>query len=54
MLFRSRLLVTGEQERDYSATQATVGTRTVTPILEVPQSIQVVPESVIEDRKSVV
>ena len=47
-----RLLVTGEQERDYSATQATVGTRTVTPILEVPQSIQVVPESVIEDQNA--
>ncbi|MDV3348998.1 TonB-dependent siderophore receptor [Leptothoe sp. LEGE 181152] len=47
-----RLLVTGEQEQDYGATQATVGTRTVTPILEVPQSIQVVPEPVLEDQNA--
>jgi iron complex outermembrane receptor protein len=44
------LLVTGEQD-SYSVPDATAGTRTDTPIRDIPFSIQVVPEQVLEDRK---
>ncbi len=44
------LTVTGRQD-GYSAPNATTGTRTDTPILDIPQSIQVVPQRVIEDQQ---
>ncbi|MCX7596395.1 MAG: TonB-dependent siderophore receptor, partial [Fischerella sp.] len=44
------LVVTGEQDA-YSVPNATTGTRTDTPILDIPQSIQVVPRKVIEDQQ---
>lgn len=44
------ILVTGEQETGYSVPSATTGTRTDTPIRDIPQSIQVVPRQVIEDQ----
>jgi len=47
-----RLVVTGEQapEEGYRVPNATTGTRTNTRILDVPQAIQVVPETVLEDQ----
>jgi len=44
------IVVTGQQET-YRVTEATTGTRTDTPIRDVPQSIQVVPQQVLEDRR---
>ncbi len=43
-------VVTGLQNQGYNPDNATVGTRTDTPIRDVPQSIQVVPRQVIEDQ----
>ena len=42
-----------EPESGYSVPSATTGTRTDTPIRDIPQSIQVVPRRVIEDRQVV-
>ncbi|MDZ8227264.1 TonB-dependent siderophore receptor [Nostoc sp. ChiVER01] len=44
------LVVTGEQD-GYNASNATTGTRTDTRIFDIPQSVQVVPEKVIEDQQ---
>ena len=44
------VLVTGEQETaGYSVPDASTATRTDTPIRDIPQSIQVVPQQVLED-----
>ncbi|MDZ7960264.1 MAG: TonB-dependent siderophore receptor [Aulosira sp. DedQUE10] len=43
------LVVTGEQD-GYRVQEATTGTRTETPIRDIPQSIQVVPRQVFEDQ----
>ncbi|WP_138500709.1 TonB-dependent siderophore receptor [Nostoc sp. PA-18-2419] len=45
------LVVTGEQD-GYSVPNANVGTRTDTPLRDIPQSIQVVPQQVIEDQQA--
>jgi iron complex outermembrane receptor protein len=46
------LIVTAEAaEEDYTVEAATTATRTETPIEDIPQSIQVVPEQVIEDQR---
>ena len=46
------VIATGEAEDDdYNFTDASVGTRTDTPTRDVPQSIQVVPQEVIEDQQ---
>ena len=46
------IVVTGErEERGYRALNATSATRTDTPIRDIPQSIQVVPQQVLEDRQ---
>lgn len=45
------ILVTGEQETGYRVTNATTGTRTDTPLRDIPQSIQVVPRQVLEDQQ---
>jgi len=46
-----QVVVTGEQdEAPYRAIDTTTATRTDTPILEVPQSIQIVPREVLEDQ----
>lgn len=45
------VIVTGEEDDDYNVTDASVGTRTDTPLQNVPQSIQVVPQEVIEDQQ---
>ncbi|NEO26181.1 MAG: TonB-dependent siderophore receptor, partial [Kamptonema sp. SIO4C4] len=45
------LIVTATAD-DYQVDNVTTGTRTDTPILDVPQSIQAVPEQVIEDQQA--
>ncbi|MEA5605705.1 TonB-dependent siderophore receptor [Nostoc sp. UHCC 0252] len=44
------LVVTGEQD-GYRVQDATTATRTDTPLRDIPQSIQVIPRQVLEDRK---
>lgn len=44
------ILVTGERESDYSVPDASVGTRTDTPLGDIPQSIKVIPQQVLEDQ----
>jgi iron complex outermembrane receptor protein len=44
------LVVTGEQD-GYNVPNATTGTRTDTPLRDIPQSIQVIPEQVLRDRQ---
>lgn len=47
-----QLTVTGEQiEDDYFVPNASTATRTDTPILEVPASIQVIPRQILEDQQ---
>lgn len=45
------IVVTGEREDDYYAPNASTATRTDTPILEIPQAIQVIPQQVLEDQQ---
>jgi len=45
------ILVTGEQEDGYLVPNASTATRTNTPILEIPQSIQVIPRQVLEEQQ---
>ena len=45
------VLVTGEREAGYSVPNAATATRTDTPLRDIPQSIQVVPQQVIEDQQ---
>ncbi|MCC5635083.1 TonB-dependent siderophore receptor [Nostoc sp. CHAB 5844] len=45
------LVVTGDRDDDYNALNATTGTRTDTPLRDIPQSIQVIPQKVIEDQQ---
>ncbi|WP_430688308.1 TonB-dependent siderophore receptor [Leptolyngbya sp. AN03gr2] len=44
------ITVTGEGQRGYRVPNASTATRTDTPIRDIPQSIQVVPQEVIRDR----
>ncbi|QYO62236.1 TonB-dependent siderophore receptor [Leptolyngbya sp. 7M] len=46
-----QVVVTGEQDEGYNPSSATTATRTDTPLRDIPQSIQVVPRQVIEDRQ---
>lgn len=47
------ILVIREQQRPYVAPNATTGTRTDTPLRDVPQSVQVIPPQVIRDQQVV-
>ncbi|HBB30628.1 MAG TPA: TonB-dependent siderophore receptor [Cyanobacteria bacterium UBA8803] len=47
------IVVTGEQEDGYQTPDATTATRTDTPLRDIPQSIQVVPEQVLDDQQVV-
>ena len=47
------IVVTGEQETGYSVPNATTATKTDTPLRDIPQSIQVIPRQVLEDRQIV-
>jgi iron complex outermembrane recepter protein len=44
------LVVTGEQDAEYRPSTATTATKTDTPLRDIPQSIQVVPNQVIKDQ----
>lgn len=48
------VIATGEAEteEDYTVEEATTATRTDTPLKDIPQSIQVVPQQVIEDQQA--
>lgn len=46
-----QVVVTGEQDEGYNPSSASVGTRTDTPLRDIPQSIQVIPQQVLEDRQ---
>lgn len=46
-----QVVVTGEQEEGYVVDNATTATRTDTPLRDVPQSITVIPQQVIEDQQ---
>ena len=49
-----RIFVTGENEADaYYIPEANTGTLTPTPILEIPQSVQVIPRQVLEDQQAI-
>ena len=45
------IVVTGRQQTRYAAPSATTATRTDTPLRDVPQSIQVIPQQVLEDQQ---
>ncbi|WP_289500650.1 TonB-dependent siderophore receptor [Gloeocapsopsis sp. IPPAS B-1203] len=45
------IVVTGEQEEGYQVPDTSVGTRTDTPLRDIPQSIQVVPQQVLRDQQ---
>ncbi|MDV2998232.1 MAG: Vitamin B12 transporter BtuB [Chroococcidiopsis sp. SAG 2025] len=47
---QEEIVVTGEQDEGYNPSNATTATRTDTPLRDIPQSIQVVPRQVLEDR----
>lgn len=46
-----QVVVTGEQEEGYIIEDATTATRTDTPLRDIPQSIQVIPQQVLEDQQ---
>ncbi|QYO63277.1 TonB-dependent receptor plug domain-containing protein [Leptolyngbya sp. 7M] len=46
-----QVVVTGEQEEGYYVPNTSLGTRTDTPLRDIPQSIQIVPRQVLEDRQ---
>lgn len=46
-----RIVVTGEEGSRYVVPNATTGTRTDTPLRDIPQSIQVIPREVLEDQQ---
>ncbi|NEQ20626.1 MAG: TonB-dependent siderophore receptor [Microcoleus sp. SIO2G3] len=47
-----QVVVTGEQDEGYNPSSATTATRTDTPLRDIPQSIQVIPQPVIEDQNA--
>jgi iron complex outermembrane receptor protein len=44
------LVVTGEQDEGYRVPNTSVGTRTDTPLRDIPQSIQIIPQEVLRDQ----
>lgn len=48
-----QLVVTGEQDEDYNPSDSSTATGTDTPLRDIPLSIQVIPQEVIEDRNVV-
>lgn len=48
-----QVIVTGAQEEGYVVEDATTATRTDTPLRDIPQSIQIVPQQVIEDQAAI-
>ena len=47
-----QVVVTGEGDEGYNPSSASTATRTDTPLRDIPQSIQIVPREVIEDRNT--
>ncbi|MGD1951893.1 MAG: TonB-dependent siderophore receptor [Leptolyngbyaceae cyanobacterium] len=47
-----RIVVTGEEDEEYNPSRASTATRTDTLLRDIPQSIQIVPQQLIEDRQS--
>ncbi|BAU12326.1 TonB-dependent siderophore receptor protein [Leptolyngbya sp. NIES-3755] len=47
------IVVTGEEQGGYLAPNASTATRTDTPIRDTPQSIQVIPRQIIEDKQAI-
>ncbi|MEO0537500.1 MAG: TonB-dependent siderophore receptor [Cyanobacteria bacterium P01_A01_bin.123] len=47
-----QIVVTGEQDEGYNPSSTSVGTRNDTPLIDIPASIQVIPEAVIEDQRA--
>jgi iron complex outermembrane recepter protein len=45
-----QVVVTGEQDEGYNPANTSVGTRTDTPLRDIPQSIQIVPQEVLRDQ----
>jgi len=48
-----QVVVTGEQDEGYAPSRASTATRTDTPLRNIPQSIQVIPQPVIEDQQAI-
>jgi len=46
-----QVVVTGEQHEGYNRSDATTATRTNTPLRDIPQSIQVIPQQVLTDQQ---
>ena len=46
-----QVIVTGEEDEGYAVNDATTATRTDIPLRDIPQSIQVIPQQVIEDQQ---
>jgi len=46
------IVVTAEQEDEYLVPDASTATRTDTPLRDIPQSIQVIPQQIIEDQQA--
>jgi iron complex outermembrane receptor protein len=46
-----QVVVTGEQDEGYTPNNATTATRTDTPLRDIPQSIQVIPQQLLRDRR---
>jgi iron complex outermembrane recepter protein len=47
------ITVTGEKQSPYHVPNSSTGTRTDTPLRDIPQSIQVIPRQVLEDQKAI-
>jgi len=47
-----QVVVTGEQDEGYNPSSTTTATRTETPLRDIPQSIQVIPEEVFRDQRA--
>jgi iron complex outermembrane receptor protein len=47
-----QVVVTGEQDEGYNPSSASTATRTDTPLRDIPQSIQVIPEDVFRDQRA--
>uniref|UniRef100_UPI0030DBA65A TonB-dependent siderophore receptor n=1 Tax=Oculatella sp. LEGE 06141 TaxID=1828648 RepID=UPI0030DBA65A len=47
-----QIVATGEQADDYYVPDASVGTRTDTPLRDIPQAIQVIPEAALRDQQA--
>ncbi|MEA5451759.1 TonB-dependent siderophore receptor [Leptolyngbya sp. CCNP1308] len=47
-----QVVVTGEQDEGYNPSSASAATRTETPLRDIPQSIQVIPQEIIRDQQA--